>query len=407
MSFRHDTPMFSLRPQTPNRQLRNRSSLAPAFKFTTCFPVPEENEITESYDLYHSIIDDCETAGIQFQSPTADDHDGDISPHATAKDNEKLNDPPKGVVYLHDFFRALHRHSPTDAGRINLVGMILYGLFSPHLAASINQPFIYILPWARRWRTFSFRKRQETYATLAAIAIDFLEAFFIPLIAHSCNATSVSITHHLCLIRDGYRCVMSGNIDKGHHARKRKARGTSLAPFGVRLKTTHIIEYPFESVTALGSDNFALQIFDMFDPGISQELKADLADEDKTENTIVLAAELRDEFNKFRCYMEEVPGRSNTYTVKTTRDATPLLPIFRQKEQVTLENHEPAGVERAELPCPRLLRFHAACCKMMEMAAAAGYVETVLYEMERLMVEETLAHDGSSDFGMVMRIKGL
>lgn len=122
-------------------------------------------------------------------------------------------------------------------------------------------------------------------------------------------------------------------------------------------------------------------------------------------NTVVLAAELRDEFMKFHCYMEEVPRRSNTHVVKTTRDA--ILPILRLKEQVTPENHEPARVERAELPCPHLLRLHAACCKMMEMAAAAGYVETVLYEMDQLIVEETLAHDGSSDYGMVRRIKGL
>lgn len=121
----------------------------------------------------------------------------------------------------------------------------------------------------------------------------------------------------------------------------------------------------------------------------------------------MLAAELHDEFKMFRCYMEEIPRKSNTYVVKTTRDAIPLLPIFRPKEQVTLENHEPVGIERAELPCPRLLKFHAACCKMMEMAAAADYVEMVLYEMDQLMVEETLAHDGSSDFGMVMRIRGL
>lgn len=41
------------------------------------------------------------------------------------------------------------------------------------------------------------------------------------------------------------------------------------------------------------------------------------------------------------------------------------------------------------------------------MAAPADYVETLLDDIEELMAEGTLARDGSSDFGMLLRMKGL
>lgn len=43
---------------------------------------------------------------------------------------------------------------------------------------------------------------------------------------------------------------------------------------------------------------------------------------------------------------------------------------------------------------------------MMEMAGAAEYVDTVLDDMERLQEEGTLAENGSSEIGMLLRMKG-
>lgn len=143
----------------------------------------------------------------------------------------------------------------------------------------------------------------------------------------------------------------------------------------------------------------------MFDPGISRVLEGSLID--SPANAMLLTSELHDEFGKLRCYMQEVPGRVNTYVIKTTRGATPLSAGYGPRVQVTLANHEAAGTQAAELPLPRLLKLHAACCKMMEMAAAADYVETLLDDIEELMAEGTLAQDGSSDFGMLLRMKGL
>lgn len=44
---------------------------------------------------------------------------------------------------------------------------------------------------------------------------------------------------------------------------------------------------------------------------------------------------------------------------------------------------------------------------MMDMAGAAEYVEYVIRDLERLELDGTLANDGSSDIGMVLRMKGL
>lgn len=74
--------------------------------------------------------------------------------------------------------------------------------------------------------------------------------------------------------------------------------------------------------------------------------------------------------------------------------------------RVTFRNHEPEGRQLADLPCPRLLKLHAACCKVMEMAGAADYVECVLDDLSRIDQRGTLAGNGSSDVEMLFRLKG-
>lgn len=129
---------------------------------------------------------------------------------------------------------------------------------------------------------------------------------------------------------------------------------------------------------------------------------------DSPANAMILVTDIHDEFGKLRCYLEEVKGSPNTYTFVTTTGAVELPPVMYPKNEViTLVNHEPDGARRSELPSACLLKLHAACAKMMEMAGAGEYVDNVLEDMERMLEEGTLAGDGSSDIGMILRMKGL
>lgn len=437
---RTNTPIFTVNPQTPNRQLRHRSSLEHAFNFTLTTPDPKPREIEEANFIYFTIADDCERAKIMLESRTGD-NDSEVSSRNPSDDLASYDDddddnsyPPSGTgaVYLHRFLRALHEHSPTDAGRINLVRIILHGLFSRELTATFDRTLEAILPRARRWPFLTPDQRQHIFATLVAIAVDFLEGFFAPLTAQGQCTPSVSTRltpsarfsasqsqgtpsrlhnlRRLCLLRDGHRCVMTGFFDKEFLTRERKARRRQPAAFGARVEAAHIIPHSLNAIAAPGAPlheakHFIWQIMNMFDPGVSRVLEGSAID--SPANAMLLASELHDEFGRLRCYMEELPGRPNMYAVKTVRGATALPPGFAPRPIVTLRNHELEGTEHAYLPLPRLLKIHAACCKMMQMAAAAEYVESLWDEMEELLERGTLRSDGSSDLGMVLRMKGL
>lgn len=144
----------------------------------------------------------------------------------------------------------------------------------------------------------------------------------------------------------------------------------------------------------------------MFVPGLSTLLEGPLID--SPANAMILVTDIHDEFGKLRCYFEEVRGYPDSYRFVTTMGAVELPPVMYPKsEVVTFVNHEPEGTRLADLPSRGLLKLHAACCKMMEMAGAAEYVEDVLEDVERMLQEGTLAGDGSSDVGMILRMKGL
>lgn len=407
---------FSVNPQTPNRTVRHRSSLEHVFKFTLATPQPSREQAAEAHFLYHQIVDDCEAAGLFI--PTTKTDDGE----SVAK------------VYLHNLFRALHQFCPTVTGQLNLVRMILHGLFSPDATSDGDRLLDSILPLAHKWLDASNPERQRIHKTLQAIALDFVDAFFVPLIAHSScthvlsnvltppSASNISPSQgtpvrlgslrHLCLLRDANRCVVSGHLDNQAYNKARKLghrhpRGT----YTVVTQAAHIIPHSLNSVTSPSASladtkNFVWQILNMFQPGTSTHLEGALID--TPANALMLATEIHNEFGRLRCYFDAVLGSAHTYEFKTTRDAAPLLPgLYPHSGRVTFRNNEPEGKQLADLPCPRLLGLHAACCKMMEMAGAAEYVDKVLDDMERMQEEGTLAENGSSDISLLLRMKGL
>lgn len=413
----HPPATFSVNPQTPNRTLRHRSSLEHVFHFTLATPQPSREQAAEAHFLYHQIMNDCEAAELFLPIPNSPD-----------------GEEPLAKVYLHDLFRALHRFCPTVVGRLNLVRMILHGLFSPNATGEDDRLLDSILPLAHKWLDAGIPERERIHSTLLVIARDFIDGFFIPLTAQSSCTHNLSniltppigsnvsplqgtpvrlgTLRHLCLLRDANRCVVSGHLDSHAYQQARKLghrhpRGT----YTVVAQAAHIIPHSLNSVASPGASlphtkSFVWQILNMFQPGTSMQLEGALID--TPANALMLATEIHNEFGRLRCYFEMIPGSAHTYEFKTTRDAVPLLPgLYPASGCVMFRNHEPEGKQLADLPCPKLLGLHAACCKMMEMAGAAEYVDAVLDDMERMQEEGTLAENGSSDIGMLLRMKGL
>lgn len=78
---------------------------------------------------------------------------------------------------------------------------------------------------------------------------------------------------------------------------------------------------------ALGeAKHFVWRILNMFDPGVSAVLAGCTID--SPGNAMLLAAELRDEFGRLRCYLDALPGRAHACAVKTTRGDMALVPGF-------------------------------------------------------------------------------
>lgn len=72
-----------------------------------------------------------------------------------------------------------------------------------------------------------------------------------------------------------------------------------------------------------------------------------------------------------------------------------------------MQNHEPAEKRWADLPSSRLLKLHAACAEVMEMAGAGQWVDDALETLDRMEGGGMLAADGSSDVLMLLRCRGL
>lgn len=66
-----------------------------------------------------------------------------------------------------------------------------------------------------------------------------------------------------------------------------------------------------------------------------------------------------------------------------------------------------AHKEGIPVPDPRLLKFHRACCLILNMSGAGEYVEKLLRDMDDLVCKGELAADGSTDFAVFSTLRGV
>lgn len=433
-----DTPNSTVLPQIPQRQIRHRDSLEYVLSCTRTFSEPAPRHVSEATTLYHHILADCEANNVVLRKPTGDsdperdDMSYDIL-HDLSEGDNGVDDLPGGsTVPVHQFFRAIYDYCPGPEGRANVVRIALLSLFPAEDPNDGEQCSLRcIIPRARTWRSFTRDQKEQVYRTLTALAADFLEGFFVPLKAQSHCAPIVSrlITptawteinleqgtprqvsdlRSLCLARDGHRCVVTRKYDRKYLNAYRNCTGRAALNIGIGTRVAHIIPHPLNPLSVNATDlhpskQMVWRILNLFDPGISDTLSGTTMDTPM--NAMIMASKLHDRFVNLQCYLQEAPGL-NTYTFHTTRYASPLDPAFvPAATQIVFQNNERDG-SPADLPSPRLLALHRACCLMLSISGATGYVENLLDDTETLMRKGVLAADGSSNFAFFLRMRGL
>lgn len=414
-------------------QVRHQSSLEHILYFNLVSPVPSPREAEEAVLLYWLILGSCESASATLLR-SAGRHLLGLAPSpARASRYDASTDELSQGIKLHEFFNSLYVHSPTDIGRTNLVRMILHGLFSSTATTAESRSLKYLLPAARRWTSpaYTVDQRHNVFATLSKVARDLLDGFFLPLKAQGATTAPVSTLltppggpaisggqgtpyrlqnlRRDVMRRDGNRCVVTGLYDKSYILSERRAGRSPPSTSGIATEAAHIIPHSLNKVQSAGdhldeSRSLVWSILNMFHPGIAHQLAGTAIDNPC--NALLLVHDIHQEFGALHCYLEEVPGRPHTYTFQTTRNGTGVLPAFLQPKSATL-TFSNNGEDGVPLPSRDLLKLHGALCKMLDMAGAADYVDSLMDEMDEVMCRGTLAGDGTSDFGTVLKMRGL
>lgn len=139
-------------------------------------------------------------------------------------------------------------------------------------------------------------------------------------------------------------------------------------------------------------------------PGISNSLAGDLID--TPANAMILIPELHQRFGSLELYLQETETL-HTYRWHLVRGAYPILRSVTARSRYVVSVKKERDRVPAELPCPRLLAVHRACCMILAMSGAAEYVELLLDDTEALIQRGVLEEDGSSNFALAMGLRGV
>ncbi|KZP08743.1 hypothetical protein FIBSPDRAFT_964551 [Athelia psychrophila] len=203
----------------------------------------------------------------------------------------------------------------------------------------------------------------------------------------------------LALIRDDYRCVISGRVDMTTY----KTNPEVKAAWDVRfaqghipgMGTTHCAHIIPESLNHnISGENeggvkhqYAASVWAVMDRfgevcGIEELNGPDIH---CMENVMTMNSNLYDCFDSLDIWLEATQT-INQYNVRATRPA--FLTQLGVQNPITLPtNHDLSA------PDPRYLKLHAACAQVAHLSGAAEYFDNILKDIEGIRV---LAQDGSS-----------
>lgn len=216
----------------------------------------------------------------------------------------------------------------------------------------------------------------------------------------------VSALRDDCLLRDRYRCVISGRFDY-EEAKKRMQRSGPkavdddgnllLGESFESLEVAHIIPHALtksENGSELHpSKKAALDVLNMFDSGVVHLIEGN--DIDRPRNAISLSHTYHHAFGNFEIFFEPVPSQEHTYQIQTflPRGFMPDLPVRR-----TLFLTESRTIDP---PLPRFLAIHRAIAYILHLSGAGAYIEKIL---ENMKWKDTRA-DGSTELGHLVALR--
>ncbi|KAJ2922052.1 hypothetical protein H1R20_g15045, partial [Candolleomyces eurysporus] len=191
------------------------------------------------------------------------------------------------------------------------------------------------------------------------------------------------------LVRDRYRCVITGDYDLAslNKCPELVEEAGPKPSWGV-TELCHI----FSALTSVNLENGDKRIYAATAYAIAESfgyttIQQDLNGEKihRLENVMTMRSDFHTLFHGLALWLVQV-GK-DTYKVETSNQVVNQSHGGREVK-FTMENPEELPV-----PSPQYLALHAACAKVAHLSGAAEYIETILRDAEEIPV---LAADGSS-----------
>ncbi|KAJ6612984.1 hypothetical protein B0H10DRAFT_2165419 [Mycena sp. CBHHK59/15] len=203
------------------------------------------------------------------------------------------------------------------------------------------------------------------------------------------------------LLRDGYRCVVTGAFDSEScklHPELR-ARATAMGATRTTLDCAHIFsESAQEGDRKQEYAASAIAILEIF--GLTDTAENLVGGNvNKHFNVLTMAENLHRLFDRMEFWFEAVIGESNTYKIcAADPDFFNVLGSPPQRVTFTVDPDVVAACEAngrpvPALPSPSLLAIRAACSRVAHMAGAAEQADQILRDLEDTSV---MAEDGTT-----------
>lgn len=195
------------------------------------------------------------------------------------------------------------------------------------------------------------------------------------------------------LVRDGFRCVVTGRYDHATYRQSEEIRVEADAKNASIMPTecAHILDEStnFNIKSKPDKEEYASTVWTIMKrfgyESLPEELNGPLIH--RLENVMTLSQDIHYMFDHLELWFAEMP-KLHCYKLEAVEIFQRVLSTL--PEYVTFTTPDK---DKLPLPSPSYLKLHAACCRIAHLSGAAEYVEKFYRDMEDTQV---LAHDGSA-----------